>query len=300
MSQNPVGCVPLTWNRFKRENPEAWPEARILREVKAAGFDAVVDSPKTDQSAAEFLPYLAGFGLKPAPGYMGGDFWESAKRDELTQTARRKAEVSKSIGLSELFVAPTGGAYVSRASGKTRLELAGQVGPGDGLTREEMAIMAETLDQMGRATLEFGVVICIHNHVAQVIETREEVDRLFELVDPEAVFLGPDIGHLEFAGVDSAQFCRDYAPRIQAIHLKDINPEVRAQGVREGWDRNRFVGAGIYTELGQGCVDWNSIFQTLRESGYEGWILSEIDVTQKPTALESATQCREFLKSHGF
>lgn len=303
MTKIQVGCVTMTWGKFKRANPDEWPEERILREVRQAGYEGVANGPKQGQSPQEFLDYLAGFELVPAPGYLGGNFWEADKREDQVNAARLKAKVSQSIGLSEIFVAPSGQDYVSRASGpsggKTRRQLAGQVGPDDGLTDEEYDVMAETLNRMGRAMLEEGVKLCIHNHVAQVIETRQELDRLFSLVGPEAVFLGPDIGHLAFAGIDAAQFVRDYAPRIKALHLKDIDPQVRAQGVREAWDMPTFTGSGIYTELGQGCVDYPAIFQTLREANFSGWILSEIDVTQKPSALQSATECREFLHSQG-
>ncbi len=41
------------------------------------------------------------------------------------------------------------------------------------------------------------------------------------------------------------------------------------------------------------------MFDVLRQAGFEGWIVVETDVTQKPTALESATISRNHLKSIG-
>ena len=42
------------------------------------------------------------------------------------------------------------------------------------------------------------------------------------------------------------------------------------------------------------------MFEVLEKAGFEGWIIVETDVTQKPTALESATISRNYLKSIGY
>jgi len=116
--------------------------------------------------------------------------------------------------------------------------------------------------------------------VGSVIETREEIDRLFAMVDRSVVFQGPDIGHLLWAGVDPVAFCRDYAADIKSVHIK-------------------FSEAGIFAELGEGCVDFPALFSVLEDAGYEGWIIVETDRTMKPTAFESAKISRMYLESLG-
>ena len=111
-------------------------------------------------------------------------------------------------GMAEIFLARSLGpggfeGYVA-ASGKNRKQVAGHVGPEDGLTEVEFRQFAETLNQVGEVTLREGVRSCLHNHVGSVIETGEEVERLMEMVDPALVFLGPDTGHLAWAGVSSS------------------------------------------------------------------------------------------------
>ena len=294
-----VGCVTMTWNQFQKQNPQEWSPERVLREVKEAGFDAVTASPRGEQTPEELLEYLSGFGLTPAPGYYGGDFWLPAERDAQIERARQMARTSRALGLTELFVSPGGWRYVSRANGKERHQLAGHVGAGDGLSDDEWRELAITLNAMGAATQEEGVLICIHNHAAQVIETRAECDRLFQVVDPNLVFWGPDIGHLIYGGVDPVAFCRDYASQIKALHLKDVVASVREEAHAQEWDYGTASAHGIWTELGQGCADYPAIFAILREAGYDGWALSEIDQTQKPSALQSARECRDFLRSQG-
>lgn len=291
-----IGIVPLTWSQFRQAEPDAWPQTRILQEVKQAGFDAVSAFPRPGQSVAEHLEYLQSFGLAPAPAYFSGDFWALERRDEFVARARSLAATARQMGLTELFVAVDGWTYVSRANGKTRSQLAGHVEPGDGLTPQEWEIAATTLNAIGTATLSEGVASCFHNHAGTPVETRAECDTLAQLTDPDKVFWGLDSGHLAFAGGDVAQFARDYAPRIKALHLKDVQEEVRRRAAAEAWDYGQASGAGIWTELGQGSVDFAGLFAPLRAAGFAGWVLSEIDVTQRATALESATMCRNFLR----
>lgn len=122
---------------------------------------------------------------------------------------------------------------------------------------------------------------------------------MFSVMDRDLVFQGPDLGHLAWAGGDVLQFCRDYADSIKALHVKDINPEVLRVGVEQEWDYGTFSDNGIFTELGEGFVDYPAVFDILRDAGYEGWVIVETDVTQKPTPLETATISRSYLKSIG-
>jgi len=299
MSQMKIGNVPLTWGKFRQADPSAWPEDRVLREVKEAGFDAVTSFPRGGVSPEAHLEYLAGFGLAPTPGYFSRDFWLASEREEHVAAAREVARVSLALGLTELFVAVGGWEYKSRVSGLNRTQLAGHVGQNEGLTPEEYRELGLGLNAIGAATLEFGVSSCFHNHVGSVIETREECDRMYESVDPTLLFWGADSGHLAWGGADPVAFVQDYGPAIRALHLKDCVASVRAEGAAQGWDYGASQAAGIWTELGQGLIDYPAFFAELRGIGYSGWVLSEIDETQKPTPLQSARECREFLKSQG-
>lgn len=294
-----IATSTATWGQFRKQNPDEWPQERVLREAKDAGFDAVMSGVKPGQTPEELLEFLSGFGLVPAPGYYGADFWIPEEREAQVERARQMARNSRALGLTELFVSPTGWRYVSRASGKERNQLAGHVGPDDGLSDDEWRELAITLNAMGAATQEEGVFICVHNHAAQVIETRAECDRLFNSIDPNLVFWGPDTAHLTYGGADAVAFFRDYASQIKSIHLKDVVPGVLEEARKQKWDYATATAHGLWTELGQGCIDHPAIFAILREAGYDGWIISEIDETRKPSALQSARECREFLRSQG-
>ncbi|MGC4106281.1 MAG: sugar phosphate isomerase/epimerase [Thermomicrobiales bacterium] len=278
----PIGCGQLTWRR------EDFTPEQVLAEIAETGYDgAPAGGPDPDALRAQF----AAAGLKPAPGYFGAQFWDPAQRDDLIAKAREHAATAQALGLTELYVAAN--------LTPDRIAVAGHVGLEDVLSDEGYAAFAETLNAVGKATLEYGVAICFHNHVGSYIETRAELDRLFTLVDRDVVFLGPDFGHLAWAGDDSVQLVKDYGSAIRTIHIKDIDQSVLARGVAAQWDYRQFSDAGIFIELGRGFVDLPGIFTELDRAGFSGWVIVETDVTQLPSAKESAAVSREYLRSIG-
>lgn len=286
-----VGCGQITWGRDI-------PREQVLAEIAQAGYVGAPAGPRGDATPDQVVETYAQHGLKPAPGYLGANFWDAEQREQILERARHLASFTRQMGCTELYVA-AGGFDYKNSSGQTRSQLAGHVSPEDALSDAEYEQFAIALNEAGKITLEEGVRSCFHNHVGSVIETREEIDKLFSMVDRDVVFQGPDIGHLAWGGADAVQFCRDYAESIKTMHLKDINPEVLKEGREKKWDYRTFSANGIFAELGDGFVDFPAIFDILKDAGFQGWVIVEIDVTQKPTALESAIISRNYLKSIG-
>ena len=288
-----IGCNQITWRNGE-------PHEQILAEIAQAGYEGAMAGPRGGLSAAEMVAQFAQYGLKPAPGYLGADFWDPTQEGQILERARALAAFSRDAGLTELYIGAGGFDGYRNAEGKTRRQTAACVRPEDTMTDAEFTQFARTLNAVGEITLECGARSCFHNHVGSTIETRAEIDRLFSMLDRDLVYQGPDTGHLAWAGADAVEFCRDYADSIKTIHLKDIDPNVLVQGVENGWDYGTFTANGIFAELGEGMIDFPAIFQVLQDADFEGWIVVETDVTQKPTALESATISRNYLQSIGF
>jgi inosose dehydratase len=284
-----IGCGQITWRGF--------PEPDALRDIQQAGYDGAPPRLDPERSAGETIELYGRYGLRPAPPYLGAPLWRRESRDEIVAAARGAARLSRELGCDELYVAANG-AYEA-ASGRSRSQAAGHVGPADAMTAGELRTFADTLGMVGEATLNTGVRTCFHNHVGTVIETVEEVERLLTLTDPAVVFLGPDTGHLAWAGDDPVMFCARHRERILTLHLKDIDEGVRLRGREEGWDYATFSANGIFAEMGEGGVDFPGLLSLLRHGGFDGWLIVETDVTRKPTPLESATISRRYLRSLG-
>lgn len=287
-----VGCGQITWWASKT------PEAQVLAEIAQAGYAGAPAGPEGNRSAQDTVRLFAQYGLQPAPGYLGGDFWKADQHEAFLEHARRYTAFSREVGCTELYIS-AGGFDWRAPSGRTRREAAAHVQPADALPADDFKRLAETVNEIAAIGQREGVTLCYHNHVGTVVETLAEVEHLLALVDPNLVFLGPDTGHLDWAGVDVVAFVRKYASRIKTLHVKDIDPAVRAQGVAADWDYGTFSEHGIFAELGEGSVDFPTVFDLLRDAGFSGWAIAETDVTQKPTALESVTISRAYLRTLG-
>lgn len=291
----PIGCAQMTWTNMPGEAPN---DDLILAEIARAGYDGTPLPAARKRPFADSIADDRRFGLRVAPGYLGGSMWKPEERERLVMEAHAYAEALQGVGCHEIYIA-AGGPYTAR-SGRTRREASGHVRPEDGLRDDELTELASTANVIGRATLTHGVRSCFHNHVGTVIETRDEFERLMTRLDPTTVFLGPDTGHLAWAGDDPVAFCRDHAERILTIHLKDINPVVAAAARAGEWDYDRAKHGGVFAELGEGCVDFPAIMDALTAAGFASWLVVETDLTQKPSAYESAAISRAYLHTIGY
>jgi inosose dehydratase len=156
-----------------------------------------------------------------------------------------------------------------------------------------------TITAVGQVMRRYGVTAAFHNHVGSFIETRAELDRLMQAVPAELLALGPDTGHMAWAGGDVTDMVRNYADRIVTMHLKDVDAAAAARARADGVDYRSAERYGVWTELGQGMVDFPAIFAILRTHGFAGWLIVETDVTQLATPLASAQQSRVYLRSLG-
>jgi inosose dehydratase len=289
MAEILIGCGQITWRGV--------PEEQALAEIAQAGYAGAPAGPREGRTAREMVELYARYGLRPAPGYYGADFWRAERRAEILEQARRQAAFARELGLTELYVATGGFTTYRNVAGQNRKQIAARVGPDDGLSDDQLERFADTLNEFGALTLREGVRSCFHNHVGSVIESGEEIERLLALADPAVVFLGPDTGHLAWAGVEPVAFCRRHRQRIKTLHIKDIDAAVLERGRAAAWDYDTFERNGIFAELGRGSVDFVALFELLRASGFAGWAIAETDTTLLPSALESAIISRAYLRS---
>jgi inosose dehydratase len=289
MAEILIGCGQITWRSV--------PEEQALAEIAQAGYAGAPAGLRDRRTARETLELYARYGLRPAPGYYGAEFWRAEQRAAILEQARHQADFARELGLTELYVATGGFTTFHNSAGQNRKQIAARVGPGDGLSDDDFKRFADALNEFGALTLREGVRSCFHNHVGSVIESGDEIERLLALADPAVVFLGPDTGHLAWAGVEPVAFCRRHLARIKTLHVKDIDAAVLERGRAAGWDYDTFERNGIFAELGRGSVDLAALFELLRANGFAGWAIAETDTTQLPSALESATISREYLRS---
>ncbi len=152
-------------------------------------------------------------------------------------------------------------------------------GPGLGLDDEGWHRFARNLDTAAGRVRAAGLEPTFHHHACTFVETPAEVERLMELTD---VDLTLDTGHLLLGGGDPVAAVRDWAPRINHLHLTDVRTsalrDVVAEraGMRAVWARRAFV------PFGEGDLDLDGFMTAVRQSEVTGWLVVEQDVLPQP------------------
>ncbi len=166
------------------------------------------------------------------------------------------------------------------------------------LTDAQMKNLAEGLNELGRRAKAKGMKLCFHPHVGTGIQTMEEIDTLMELTDPNLVYLLFDTGHSTTGGNDAVAIIKKYINRVGHIHVKDVRRSVFEE-VKSG-DHSFLWGVknGMFTVPGDGdCVDWDGVFDVIKNSDYEGWIVVEAEQDPaKADPLEYAQKARAFMR----
>ena len=166
-------------------------------------------------------------------------------------------------------------------------------------TDEEWKSFTTGLNELGKIARARGMKLAFHHHMGTCIQTIAETDRLMAETDPENVFLNYDCGHFYFAGEDPVEALKKYIGRTAHIHLKDIRPNVLQRVHDEKLSFLTAVKQGVFTVPGdkEGCIDFPSLFEVIKESNYQGWIVLEAE--QDPAVanpLEYAIIARKFFK----
>jgi len=225
-------------------------------------------------------------GLELASYYTGLTFWDDAQRAAGVRTFQERCR----------FVAELGGEYVLLDGGRKRAGIAPEE------LDAQITLIADTANALGQYAVSCGLTMAWHQHWGSIFETQEPFHRLMERTDPDLVRFCPDTGQLALGDFDVVETIRRYADRVAYVHYKDVTFAGRPSG--ELWPGGPKVpsdeGAynvdsrGRWVELGRGVVDFPGVAQVLREAGYDGWIVDDLDYSgYVPRA--SARACKEYI-----
>ena len=146
---------------------------------------------------------------------------------------------------------------------------------------EEYAGLARTFNTLGaKVRDELGLRTSLHPHTGTPVETPEEISRVVEALDPKACGFGPDTGQIAQAGGDAVEVVRRYKDVVTHVHVKDYGgTPVRhdAEG-KLAHDPTGYVG---YTPVGEGVIDFVTMFRALNGAGFDGWLMVELDGTAR-------------------
>jgi L-ribulose-5-phosphate 3-epimerase len=133
------------------------------------------------------------------------------------------------------------------------------------------------LSRCAEEAASYGVGIAVEIHNQSIVETADDAVRLMDLVGSANAGVIHDAGNMYITGTD---YGRDsvhrLGNRLVHVHVKD---ELR---IPAAGDPGTFVNRTVRGEeaflqclIGEGEVDHLPLFETLAETGYDGWITLE-------------------------
>lgn len=160
-------------------------------------------------------------------------------------------------------------------------------GPGLGLDAEGWDRYAANVERAVAMSRARGLEPTFHHHACTYVETPAEIR---ELLARTSVGLTLDTGHLILGGGDPLTGLREWAPRIDHLHLKDARRSV-LDAVVQGHGDMRAVWAGAaFVPFGTGDLDLAGVVEHVLASGYSGWLVVEQDVIPGPDDPVDKTQ----------
>ena len=120
------------------------------------------------------------------------------------------------------------------------------------LTEASFKVMCESFNRVGELADEMGFRAGLHNHMGQMVQTQEEVDRCMAMTDPKLFWFSPDLAHLYLAGCDPASNLDKHRSRLMMMDYKDAKKEasqIPRSDFRSGRWRYRLPGLPQSAEI---------------------------------------------------
>jgi len=144
--------------------------------------------------------------------------------------------------------------------------------------------LADMLNTLGERTRAIGVPLVYHHHMNSTGEPPQAIEAIMAEAAASSVGLLFDIAHYQQGGGDPVAAIRKYGRAIKVVHLKDVRPITDPPGYQ-------------WIELGRGRVNVKGCVAALKEIGFTGWAIVELDRVVDPggTPKASAEANRAFV-----
>jgi sugar phosphate isomerase/epimerase len=181
-----------------------------------------------------------------------GPAQDPARRAEMVVNARAAMEFLKEFGAKHLVVFSP-----NRSAGKAE---------------GAFAAMCQSFNEIGRAAGEMGFRAGLHNHIGQMVQMPDELDRCMKLTDAKLFHFSPDTAHLHLAGFDVAKTLERYKERLMLADYKDAK---RPADQGDTFDRDTIF------DLGDGDIDFPACHRVLKSMSYQGWLIVDLDIARQ-------------------
>lgn len=229
-----------------------------IRKVADMGYQAVEFAGFFGVPAKELRKFVEDCGLLAPSAHIGIDFTDlSHMESELSE----QIEYALELGL-EYVITP----YSPFSPVPTEEEL-----------NQRILFLKKASELVTAAGLKYGY----HNHDFEfkLVNGETIMDQFLAALPPERMAAQFDLGWVHKGGQRPVDYVKKYAGRVPLVHIKDFG---------DGRDD---------TEVGNGVVDFKSVFAIAEEAGIEYYIVEQEKFVSSP--LESAKISLDYFKANG-
>ncbi|MBA2559735.1 MAG: TIM barrel protein [Propionibacteriales bacterium] len=129
---------------------------------------------------------------------------------------------------------------------------------------EQWKNLVSGTDELARVLLnEYGVKLVFHPHADTHVDTQVRIERFLSDTDPHLVNLCLDTGHIAYCEGDNIEIVKRFPERITYVHLKSVDPVVRARVLAENIALSEAVTLGVMCEPPYGEPDMPPLLDAL-------------------------------------
>ena len=269
-----VGHTGITWG-YPGDLEQAYRDVAELGYLGFETFSKVIMEWNKEKPGG-YRALVDRIGLPTVAGYCYKNWIDSDTAEKDLQEAKAEADALRALPGSETLVLQAGPR------------------PQGGYGQDEFRRLADAFNEIGRHCKEIGLRASIHPHTGTAVETREDIDTILSLVDPDLVGFAPDTGQIAKGGGDVLEVMRAHIDRISHVHLKDWAGPQAADADGKEVD---VTGYGNYQPIGHGILPMKEILDVLIEASFDGWINVELDGTSRAPRppREAAAMSRRYL-----
>jgi inosose dehydratase len=267
-----LGTAPDSWGVWfdRDEHQVSWKQ--YLDEIGQAGYSYTELGPTgfMPQDPARLRDELESRGLTLCGGtifaglHRGGD-----ALDDAVAACAKEAKLLTALGARHLVLLPE---QYTDMHGGSLLESA-EIDP------EQWTNLTTGYDRLGKVLLEeHGVELVFHPHADTHVDTQQRVERFLADTDPAFVNLCLDTGHISYCDGDNVAIVRAFPDRIRYVHLKQVDPAVRARVRAEKLSLAEAVPLGVMVEPPYGDPAMPPLLEALAELGTDLFTVVEQDL----------------------
>ncbi len=257
LSQLRLGTAPDSWGVWFPEDPHQVTWDVYLDEIARVGYVYTELGPQgfMPQDPEQLKDELARRNLTVCGGTVFAGLHKGA--DALTRAKREFGQEAK-------LLAAVGAEYLVHLPEQYTDQHSGAATDGSELDVEQWKNLVTGTDELAAYLFEsYGVKLVFHPHADTHVDTQERIERFLGDTNPDLVNLCLDTGHVSYCDGDNLEIIERFPERITYVHLKSVDPVVRARVLAENISLAEAVQLGVMCEPPYGEPDMPPLLDAL-------------------------------------